>query len=97
MTDPLDPAPWLEYHDPGAGMSGALDVGRVLLDEHAGNGWIALHAEPELAVEIMLAWLLREALTGDAARVAALIPQLAEFIDAADEARFGSCLNSCDL
>lgn len=84
MTDPKE---WLESHDPGAGMSSALDCGRILLEEHDGNGWIALHCQPELATEIMLAWLLREAQTGDAARVAALIPQLAEFIDASDEAR----------
>lgn len=89
MTEGIDPAAWLGSHDPAAGMSGALDCGRVLLDEHDGNGWIALHSQPELAPEIMLAWLLREAQTGDAARVAALIPRLAEFVDASDEARFG--------
>lgn len=83
-----DPAAWLAEHDPGAGPLTALDTGRVLLDEYNGNGWIALHSQPELATEIMLAWLLREAQTGDAARVIALIPQLAEFVDAADEARF---------
>lgn len=61
----------------------------MLLDEYAGNGWIALHSQPGLATEITLARLLREAQTGDAARVAAPIPQLAEFVDAADEVRFG--------
>lgn len=89
MTDPIDPTAWLESHDPAFSISGALDCGHVLLDEYAGNGWIALLAQPELAPEIMLAWLLREAQTGDAARVAALIPRLAEFVDASDEARFG--------
>ncbi|MHB1352177.1 MAG: hypothetical protein ACYCWA_02575 [Thiobacillus sp.] len=46
----------------------------MLLDEYAGNGWIALHSQPGLATEITLARLLRETQTGDAARVAALIP-----------------------
>ena len=84
----IDPKKWLESHDPGAGSLDTLALGRAVLAEHAGNGWIALHSQPELATEIMLAWLLREAQTGDAARVAALIPHLAEFVDAADEARF---------
>lgn len=88
MREGIDPAAWLESHDPGAGMNGALDCGRVLIEEYAGNGWIALHAQPEFATEIMLAWLLREARTGDAARVAALIPRLAEFVDATDEVRY---------
>ena len=70
-----------------AGPLDALALGRALIEEHNGNGWIALHAQPELAIEIMLAWLQREAQTGDAARVAALIPRLAEFVDATDEAR----------
>ncbi|AAZ97766.1 hypothetical protein Tbd_1813 [Thiobacillus denitrificans ATCC 25259] len=84
----IDPVAWLESHDPGAGPLTALDCGQMLLDEYDGNGWIALHARPELAIEIMLAWLLHEAQSGDVARVAALIPRLAEFVDAADEARF---------
>lgn len=88
MTEGIDPAAWLGSHDPGAGPLDTLALGRVLLEEHQGNGWIALHAEPELSVEVMLAWLLREAQSGDAARVAALIPQLAEFVDAADEVRY---------
>lgn len=87
MRNGIDPAAWLESHDPGAGRLTALALGRAVLEEHGGNGWIALHAQPELAIETMLAWLLREAQTGDAARVAALIPHLAEFVDAADEAR----------
>lgn len=87
MRNGIDPAAWLESHDPGAGPLGTLTLGRVSLDEHNGNLWIALHSQPELATEIMLAALLREAQTGDAARVVALIPQLAAFVDAADEAR----------
>lgn len=83
----IDPAAWLESHDSDAGSLETLALGLAVLEEHSGNGWIALHAQPELAIEIMLAWLLRESQTGDAARVAALIPQLAEFVDAADEAR----------
>lgn len=83
-----DHAAWLAEHDPGAGPLTALDTGRVLLDEYNGNGWIALHSQPELATEIMLAWLLREAQGGDAARVAALVLRLAEYVDAGDEARF---------
>lgn len=81
----IDPKKWLESHDPGAGSLDTLALGRAVLAEHAGNGWIALHAQPEVAIEIMLAWLLREVQTGDAA---ALIPQLAAFVDAADEARY---------
>lgn len=84
----IDPKKWLESHDPGAGSLDTLALGRAVLAEHADNGWIALHAQPEVAIEIMLAWLLRESQTGDAARVAALIPQLAAFFDVADAARY---------
>ena len=94
MKSGIDPAAWLESHDPGGPLT-ALDCGRALLDEHGGEGWIALHSQPELAIEIMLAWLLREAQAGDATRVAALIPQLAEFVDAADEARSTIRLEIC--
>ena len=51
MMEGIDPAAWLKSHDPAFSISGALDCGRVLLDEYDGNGWITLHAQPELAIE----------------------------------------------
>lgn len=81
--DRIDPRDWLDDHKPVTPF-GAIDAGRMLLSSHGGNVWLALHAEPELRLETALAWLSE---VGEGEMVQRRIRQLADFINAADEAR----------
>lgn len=80
----VDPKKWLEEHDPGVPELRALDAGRMVLAAHRGNAWVALHATPELRMEVVLAWLSAEAQAVGCERVLRGIKQLSAFIDAED-------------
>lgn len=80
----IDPREWLDDHDPGVPAFRAFDAGKMVLDSHKGNVWVALYATPELRIETALAWLAEEAQSGDCSRVVRCIEQLGSFIDAED-------------
>lgn len=84
MSDSDDSDDWLEKHKP-VGFCGALDAGRRALSSRGGNVWIALHAEPDIRLEVVLAWLDQ---AEDIETVKNRVQQLATFIDAADDLRF---------
>lgn len=73
---------WLDEHKPISPF-GAIDVGKMVLASRGGNVWLALHAEPELRLEIALAWFAE---AGDVKTLQRRVRQLARFIDAGDEA-----------
>lgn len=81
--DSIDPRDWLDEHQ-FIGNFGAIDAGRMVLSSHGGNVWLAMHAEPELRLETALAWFAQ---VGDVETLRTRVRQLAEFIDAGDEAR----------
>lgn len=85
MNDSGDSDDWLEKHKP-AGFCGSLDAGRRALSSRGGNVWIAMHSEPELRLEVVLAWLDQ---AGDVETVKDRIQQLSAFLDAEDEVWFG--------
>lgn len=82
MMGNIDPQEWLAAHKPVAPF-GAIDAGRMVLASHKGNVWLALHSEPELRLETTLAWFAE---AGDVETLQRRVRQLAEFIDARDEA-----------
>lgn len=84
MPKGIDPAKWLEEYDPGVPVFGALDTGRMVLAAHKCNAWVALHASPELRMEVALAWLSAEAQAVGCERVLRGIELLGDFIDAED-------------
>ncbi|MHB8938505.1 MAG: hypothetical protein ACYC39_09325 [Thiobacillus sp.] len=83
MSD-SDSDDWLEKHKP-VGFCGALDAGRRALSSRGGNVWIAMHAEPGLRSEVVLAWLDQ---AGDVETMKDRIQQLSAFLDAADDVWF---------
>lgn len=84
MVISIDPHEWLESQDPGAVELGALDAGRMLLEAHQHNIFIALAAEPELRLEVVLAWLLRESEAAGCEHIRKRVQQIGEFVDAAE-------------
>lgn len=70
---------WLEEHAPVA-PADAIAAGKTALANHGGNVWLALHAEPGLRFEIVLAYLAE---SGDLTTLRKRVKQLGEFIDAA--------------
>lgn len=89
MPKGIDPAKWLEEYDPGVPVFGALDTGRMVLAAHKGNVWIALHANPELRMEVALAWLAAEAQAAECGRILRDVEQLGVFIEAEDGVAMG--------
>lgn len=83
MSD-SDSDDWLEKHKP-VGFCGALDAGRRALSSRGGNVWIAMHALPELRLEVVLAWLDQ---AEDIETMKNRIRQLAAFVDAEDDVWF---------
>lgn len=82
MMGNIDPQEWLAAHKPVAPF-GAIDAGRMVLASHKGNVWLALHSEPELRLETVLAWLDE---AGEVETLRRRVRRLAEFIQAADDA-----------
>lgn len=81
--DKISPSDWLDEHQP-VGDFGALEAGRMVLASHSGNVWVALYLEPELRLEVVLAWLDQ---AGDVETVKNRVQQLSDFTSAADEVR----------
>lgn len=78
----IDSRAWLAEHQP-VGNFGAIEVGQMALASHRSNVWVAMHLEPELRLEIVLACLAE---AGDSEVTQRRIRQISEFIDARDEA-----------
>lgn len=81
MPASIDPREWLEGHHPGPFPEGALEAGIAALNEHL-EPWTALSVQPELRLEIVLAWLLAEAHAAGCERMERRIRQIADAMDA---------------